>query len=379
MSEKSMTTINLKKINRSKVYQYIYDKKLTSKLQIVQDLQMGLSTVSQNLNALEKKGLIERNGYFDSTGGRKAQAIRIIPDFRLSIGIGIVKNMLHITAVNLYGEPVCMDTFPIPYENTDAYYTLAAEKIVQFIAENHYPAEQILGISIATQGIISPDGTTVTYGKIMDNSQMNLADFSSRLPYPCHLIHDSKAAAALELWNHPGLDSALVFLLNRNLGGAVITNRSIHQGHTMHSGSVEHICIDPDGPLCYCGNRGCLETYCSANALETISGMSVKDFFSGLREEKKPSLKDIWEDYLMHLAFAVRNLNMVIDCPVIISGYLAPYFTEEDITYLLEKINGSSPFPLSRDQILLGTHGQYTPAVGAALYYINTFLISGGR
>ena len=52
MSEKGLTTISLKKINRAKVYQYIYQKKATSKLQIVQDLQMGLSTVSQNLNAL---------------------------------------------------------------------------------------------------------------------------------------------------------------------------------------------------------------------------------------------------------------------------------------------------------------------------------------
>lgn len=87
MSEKGLTTIALKKINRSKIYQYIYRSKLTSKLQIVQDLQMGLSTVSQNLNLLENEGLIEKNGYFDSTGGRKANAIQIVSDFRISIGV----------------------------------------------------------------------------------------------------------------------------------------------------------------------------------------------------------------------------------------------------------------------------------------------------
>ena len=85
MSEKGLTTIALKKINRSKIYQYIYRSKLTSKLQIVQNLQMGLSTVSQNLNLLENEGLIEKNGYFDSTGGRKANAIQIVSDFRISI------------------------------------------------------------------------------------------------------------------------------------------------------------------------------------------------------------------------------------------------------------------------------------------------------
>ena len=54
MSERGVTTITLKQINKEKVYQYIYRTKQTSKLQIVQDLKMGLSTVSQNLNVLEE-------------------------------------------------------------------------------------------------------------------------------------------------------------------------------------------------------------------------------------------------------------------------------------------------------------------------------------
>ena len=378
MSEKGLTTINLKKINRSKVYQYIYKAKQASKMQIVQDLQMGLSTVSQNLNLLEKEGLIDRNGYFDSTGGRKAQAIQIASDFRISIGIGILKNMFHITAIDLYGNAFYTETIALPYSNTEEYYRQLTDKVREFIAENHYPEEKILGVSIATQGITSPDNSTVIYGNIMNNTGMKLEDFSRHLPYPCHLEHDSKSAAFLELWNHPELDSAVVFLLNRNLGGAIITNHQIHQGISMHSGTLEHMCVNPDGPLCYCGNRGCLETYCSANALEQSAGMHVKEFFPLLREKKSPRLAEHWEDYLNHLAFAMKNLNLIIDAPIIISGYLAPYFTEEDITYLLEHINTGAPFTLDKDQILVGTHGQYTPAIGAALYYVEKFIQSVG-
>ena len=376
MSEKGLTTIALKKINRSKIYQYIYRSKLTSKLQIVQDLQMGLSTVSQNLNLLENEGLIEKNGYFDSTGGRKANAIQIVSDFRISIGVGILKNMFHITAIDLYGNTICTDTIPLTYSNTAAYYQQLTDKVKDFIEKNQYPEDKILGVSIATQGITSPDNTTVIYGNIMNNTGMRLKDFSRHLPYPCHLEHDSKSAAFLELWNHPELDSAVVFLLNRNLGGAIITNHQIHQGCSMHSGTIEHICINPDGPLCYCGNRGCLETYCSANSLEQASGMTIKEFFPLLREKKSPRLIQIWEDYLKHLAFAMKNLNLVIDAPIIISGYLAPYFTEEDTDYLLRQINSMTPFELEEEQLLVGTHGQYTPAIGAALFYVEKFIQS---
>ena len=376
MSEKGLTTIALKKINRSKIYQYIYRSKLTSKLQIVQDLQMGLSTVSQNLNLLENEGLIEKNGYFDSTGGRKANAIQIVSDFRISIGVGILKNMFHITAIDLYGNTVYTDTIPLTYSNTAAYYQQITDKVKDFIEKNQYPEDKILGVSIATQGITSPDNTTVIYGNIMNNTGMRLKDFSRHLPYPCHLEHDSKSAAFLELWNHPELDSAVVFLLNRNLGGAIITNHQIHQGCSMHSGTIEHICVNPDGPLCYCGNRGCLETYCSANALEQASGMTIKEFFPLLREKKSPQLIQIWEDYLKHLAFAMKNLNLVIDAPIIISGYLAPYFTEDDTDYLLRQINSMTPFELKEERILVGTHGQYTPAIGAALFYVKEFIQS---
>ena len=376
MSEKGLTTIALKKINRSKIYQYIYRSKLTSKLQIVQDLQMGLSTVSQNLNLLENEGLIEKNGYFDSTGGRKANAIQIVSDFRISIGVGILKNMFHITAIDLYGNTVYTDTIPLTYSNTAAYYQQITDKVKDFIEKNQYPEDKILGVSIATQGITSPDNTTVIYGNIMNNTGMRLKDFSRHLPYPCHLEHDSKSAAFLELWNHPELDSAVVFLLNRNLGGAIITNHQIHQGCSMHSGTIEHICVNPDGPLCYCGNRGCLETYCSANSLEQSSGMTIKEFFPLLREKKSPQLIQIWEDYLKHLAFAMKNLNLVIDAPIIISGYLAPYFTEDDTDYLLRQINSMTPFELKEERILVGTHGQYTPAIGAALFYVKEFIQS---
>jgi len=91
MSDKGMTTMAVKKINKNKVYSFIRQEVTTSKLQIVQKLQMGLSTVSQNLKILEEEGLLEKNGYFESTGGRKAQAIQIRRTARISIGIGILK------------------------------------------------------------------------------------------------------------------------------------------------------------------------------------------------------------------------------------------------------------------------------------------------
>lgn len=119
--------------------------------------------------------------------------------------------MFHLTAVDLYGNAIFTDTFSVPYSNTSAYYEQIAETIREFTASNHYTEEKVLGISIATQGITSPDHTTVTYGTIMNNTGMKLEEFTRRLPYPCYLEHDSKSAAFLELWNHPNSTVPLSF------------------------------------------------------------------------------------------------------------------------------------------------------------------------
>lgn len=87
----------------------------------------------------------------------------------------------------------------------------------------------------------------------------------------------------------------------KSMGGAIITNHQIHQGRSMHSGIIEHMCINPDGLLCYCGNRGCLETYCSANSLEQASGLHIKEFFPSLRGGKSPLSH--WKEIIYLSAF----------------------------------------------------------------------------
>lgn len=374
MDRKGITAMNVKMINRNILYRFIYNEISTSKLQIVYKLQMGISTVSQNIKALEEDGLIERKGCFDSTGGRKADIIQIVRTARVSIGVGILKKSIFIVAVDLYGTVIHSVTLNLPYETKRDYYKTLADKVDEFVRETQIKPDSILGVSIATQGIISSDGQSVSYGVIMDNSEMRLSRFSEFIPYPCRLEHDIKAAAYLELWKNKEIDNAAVLVLNRNLGGSIIINRRIFQGAHMRGGVIEHLCIDKDGPLCYCGNHGCLETYCSANTIENSSGMDIQSFFDNLRKGENSCIH-IWSAYLDKLAFAIHNLIILIDGYIIISGYLAPFFIEDDITYVLHTAN-YPPFQIERDRILIGTYGQYTPAAGTALYYLDGFFKS---
>lgn len=374
MSNSGMTTIEVKRINRSKVYQMIYEKRSISKQDLAQELHMGLTTVTQNLKALEEDGWIHRTGYYESTGGRKAQAIEIVPNARTTIGVFILKRSILLVAVDLYSNVMQQKTVTETFSATETYYQFLGKEVMRFANHVESNPDKISGVGIAIQGILSPDRSKIQYGKLLQHTGLNTVDLTRYIPYPCFTEHDSKAAAFAEIWNQPQLSDAVVFLLNKNLGSALVIHGEVHQGKSMHSGTIEHMCIVPNGTPCYCGGKGCLETYCSAESLQSqIHGNSFESFFQSVRENE-PKSKAIWEMYLSKLAAAIQNVNTVIDSDVILSGFLVPYLTEADLEFLKQKIT-EPPFFAERDiTIQLGKHGEFAPAIGAALPFVKRII-----
>ena len=374
MSNSGMTTIEVKRINRSKVYQMIYEKRSISKQDLAQELHMGLTTVTQNLKALEEDGWIHRTGYYESTGGRKAQAIEIVPNARTTIGVFILKRSILLVAVDLYSNVMQQKAVTETFSATETYYQFLGKEVMRFANHVESNPDKISGVGIAIQGILSPDRSKIQYGKLLQHTGLNTADLTRYIPYPCFTEHDSKAAAFAEIWNQPQLSDAVVFLLNKNLGSALVIHGEVHQGKSMHSGTIEHMCIVPNGTPCYCGGKGCLETYCSAESLQSqIHGNSFESFFQSVRENE-PKSKAIWEMYLSKLAAAIQNVNTVIDSDVILSGFLVPYLTEADLEFLKQKIT-EPPFFAERDiTIQLGKHGEFAPAIGAALPFVKIII-----
>lgn len=373
----AVTAISIKELNRRKVYAIVYAHPGISKMGIVEMTSMSLSTVEKNLKSLIDENLLCCDGYLESTGGRKAQAFKINEKYRLTIGVGILKHHLYIVAVSLSGSLIASVTHKIDYSANEAYFENFALKINEFISTLDCNPQDILEISIAIQGIVSKDHKRVTYGKIFDNKNFNLEKAQTYLNYPCRLFHDSKAAAFCQLWQHPQINDATVVLLNRYLGGALIIGKHIINGQNNVGGLIEHICVNREGPLCYCGARGCLDVYCSALALAERAQCDLNDFFKKLRN-KDQNAKLIWENYLSTLGQALANTVKLTDGDIILSGLLADFMNEEDLNTLFDYINFNNAFTLSRDRLILGKGGDLVPALGAALNCINRFLYDLG-
>ncbi len=373
--KKSITPNQIKQNNRSLIYDFIYKNRSVSQQDISYDLRLSRPTVTTNLAAMENDGLIQKKGQIDTElVGRKAAAYSIVSDYRISIGIEILKKEVKMIAVNLYGEQMNCMRYEITFERSSSYFKAVCDKILEFKSSLGTADQQILGIGFAMQGLVTPDKQTILYGEILSCTGLSITEFSSHLPYPCSFIHDAESAAVSELWASPGLTDAFYLSLSRHLGAAIISKGTILTGKHGHSSTIEHIPMQPNGPRCYCGRRGCMETMLSLTSLLTESE-TPDCFFTNVRQ-KEPSALNRWNLFLTNLAKAINMLHLIYDTDFILGGYLAQYLHEEDISFLHKQIQQMTPFIEAHDFLLISKMPKHNISIGAALPYIQTFLSS---
>lgn len=370
---KSITPNQIKQNNRSLIYHYIYKKRKTSQQEISYELHLSRPTVTTNLANMETDGLIKKNGLIDTEYvGRKAAAYSIVPDYRISIGVEILKKEIKMIAVSLYGEKLGRAAFDITFERKEPYFETVCKKILEFKSTLGIRDEQVLGIGFAIQGLATPDGQTILYGKILSCTGLHISEFSCHLPYPCTFIHDADSAALSELWVSPELSDGFYLSLSRHLGAAIISKRIILSGKHGHNSTIEHIQMRSGGTKCYCGRYGCMETLLSLESLLKESE-TLDDFFQNVRSGDS-SASSRWNCFLANLADAVNMLHLIHDTNFILGGYIAQYLCADDLDFLYERIQQLTPFTEPHDFLLISKMPQHSITIGAALPYIQAFL-----
>lgn len=127
-----------------------------------------------------------------------------------------------------------------------------------------------------------------------------------------------------------------------------------------------------DGESCYCGKKGCLDAYCSASRLSAVSDGKLEKFFAALERKEKKAVQ-LWERYTSYLAIAVNNIHMVLDCDIILGGYVGSY-AEARIQDIWEKVSERNTFAESRPFVKACSYQVGAAALGAALRVTEDFV-----
>ena len=281
-------------------------------------------------------------------------------------------NELRLCAINLYGNVIEKRNDALPYRNTNVYYQRIGGIINNFAADVEKKHGKVLGVSFAIQGILSPDATTIIFGTIMGNTGLTLETISQSVHYPCMMIHDSDASAMAELWFDSTLTDAVCVYLERRPGGAVIAGGKLYQGPNQCNGAIEHMTLVPGGRECYCGQRGCMDTYCSPETLPE-DYESIPGFFSVLEQGERHH-RERMDEWLDYVAQAIVNARSIIAGDVIVGGEAAQHLEDSDIEDLKTRVIARSPFGTDHFNLRKSYCAEDQNIIGAALRFAENYL-----
>jgi glucokinase len=184
------------------------------------------------------------------------------------LGIDIGGTQIKAGMVDEEGAILASRTIPTPTD-LDTFLPALQEAIQWLIEAAGAPA----GAGVGCKGSINSEDTTIEtlLGPLHFLQGLRIADIVGLpLDVPVFADNDARVALAGEVvWGAAkGRQDVVMLTLGNGVGGAAITGGRLLRGHSGVAGHLGHMTVDPEGPLCVCGNRGCLETVFSARAIE---------------------------------------------------------------------------------------------------------------
>ncbi|HHV93488.1 MAG TPA: ROK family transcriptional regulator [Firmicutes bacterium] len=250
-----------------------------------QDLaeKSGLSPagVSKLVSLLISKGIVYEDALMSTRKGRRAIRLKINRDAMYAVGIRFARQYVKCGLFNVKGELLYSSYEPLQNFTVQQTVDLMVEMAAEVLRECGDRRERVVGVGISAPGpLLAREGKIALISNSPGWRNISLAKtIETRLGIPTFLEHDANASALAEKWFGKGTTANhLVFIaVGQGVGAGVLANGQILSGHLNVAGEIGHTTIDYNGPLCDCGNRGCLEMYSSSLALVRRARETARD------------------------------------------------------------------------------------------------------
>lgn len=317
----------IKESNRKKIISLLLEKNEIAKLDISRILDISITTVSTNINELKSEGIVEDVRSLESTGGRKAIAIKLNENCRYSIGVALTPSHIKITLVNLKKRVI--ESLRIRHKNNgiENMLSIIKENLELIMKKYDLNSENLLGVGFSLPGTVDFNEGIIKYSYLLEAKDFNLKEKFEYLNVPIYVDNEANLSAYYEFLNRKDmLENLLYISITDGLGLGIVINGKIYRGENNSSGEFGHIKVAIDGKKCKCGAKGCLEAYTSMNALiDSYNEMSLEDIsdideFEELYMKNDLATKKALDKYLKILGIGISNLIMLLDPNSIIIG-----------------------------------------------------------
>jgi N-acetylglucosamine repressor len=259
----------LRKINERRLLEYLQMNGPASRAMLRRRSGLTAPTVSKAIDSLLERGLLEEVDPEQPALGRPGKLVRMATTSAIIVGVLIDVRRCTVVVAGMDGR--IADGHTRQFATPDSYAALLAAietECRQVLAESPGTAH---GVGVVVNALITTQEHRVASCAnlhILDG-HTPAHDLESRIDVPCRLL---KATAALCLSERAagaavGCDDFALLDMTTGLGLGVISGGTLVKGRSGMAGEIGHVVVDPEGSLCGCGNRGCLETLATDAAL----------------------------------------------------------------------------------------------------------------
>ncbi|MEG0630287.1 MAG: ROK family transcriptional regulator [Christensenellaceae bacterium] len=293
MSIRGNSTL-LKNINRSLIINTIKAKEPISRAEIVNITRLALPTVLRNVNKLIEEGIILETGKKETDAGRRPIMLEINKSAGFYVGVSFGRKV-NVILTDFAGN-VLDDCRKNSYmtEGPTGHIKQIKKIIFDLMENNNIELSQIMGMGVATLDTGFKTGSTISssefYGwEKIDNAKLIskiIPEIKSKFEYLpiCGAVAEQWFGGSVELEN------ILYLYVDYGVGGGLIMDGKVYKGKDGHSAHLGHHVVNFDGRQCYCGNKGCLETYTSTTAIvneikEKVNSGEIKGYLSRYKND----------------------------------------------------------------------------------------------
>jgi predicted NBD/HSP70 family sugar kinase len=402
--------LKLKKQNEVSIKEVIYKYGPLPRIEIAKRLSLTKPTVSSNVSALIKEGLVAESGNEGNTDergaglkpingvGRRPINIDFVAGSRYVIGAELGPYHTYLCITDIRGNAIKEEELPIAPPNYDEMITGLTEQIGQIIAGSGIQREKILGIGIGLPGFVESGRGVVRSSQRTDwNNKAIAADLAKKTGVPVRIENNVRARAIGEEWFSKEVrpDTFAYFFISKGIACPLVIKNSLLSGGTAGAGEVGHMVVDPDGEICEtCGNRGCLEAMASEATVIRRCKEAIREGKAAIlskickspddlqmsevlqaQEYRDPDICAIMEKAVTYLGITLANIiNFISPKLVIVDGYM---MKPDKNRNLLSEIVKRNLFGLNFKEVDI----EYIPfdrfrgAKGAAALAIKEYLI----
>ncbi len=265
-----------------------------SRGQLTEALEVSRSKVSGEVSRLMELGLLAEESFAESEGGRRSSLLSIPRSAGLIAAIDLGATSIDVALTTLGGEIVARKGEPADIKDGPRSILARAKAMLsELLEEQVAEPRDILSIGIGVPGPVEQAAGVLRSPPIMpgwDRFPIRSA-FAGECAAPVFVDNDVNVMALGEHWGGVGrgVDNLLFIKVGTGIGGGIIADGRLYRGTQGCAGDIGHICVDPNGPVCTCGNLGCLEAMAGAPAI-------VLEAERRAREGRSPVLAGILEE-----------------------------------------------------------------------------------